>query len=168
MKWPLVDCYPDIPMGQHAGAFGAKRKHDIHTGVDLYCDENKCVVSIEDGVVMAIEPFTGELAGSPWWNDTSCVVIAGASGICLYGEIRLHASLTVGDRVECGQTLGHVLRVLKVDKGLPMTMLHFELYESWHGAVSWELNDEKPPLLKDPTELLLKLRAENETIHFDK
>lgn len=168
MHWPLGNCYPAIPIGQQAGAFGVKRKYDVHTGVDLYCNEAQCVVSIEDGIVQAIEPFTGKSVGSPWWNDTSCVAIAGATGVCLYGEIQPHISLAVGDNVKCGQLLGHVLKVLKIDKGLPMTMLHFELYESWQGCASWMLGDEKPSQLKDPTELLLKLKAENETIHFNK
>jgi len=63
----------------HPGTFGAIRKFDIHTGVDLYCDHGTKVYSIEPGLVISVENFTGSLAESPWWNDTQAVLIKGVS-----------------------------------------------------------------------------------------
>jgi murein DD-endopeptidase MepM/ murein hydrolase activator NlpD len=44
----------------HAGGvFGAVRKYDIHTGIDLYCELEDPVYAIEDGVVVNVCHFTG-------------------------------------------------------------------------------------------------------------
>ena len=69
------------------GSFGYKRKFDIHTGVDLYCNKGDQVFAIEDGEVVAIEWFTGEKVDMPWWNNTQAVAIKGKSGVINYGEI---------------------------------------------------------------------------------
>lgn len=141
------------------GAFGSVRKHDIHTGVDLYCEPGSSVVAIEDGRVVKIEDFTGAAAGSPWWNDTKAVLVLGASGVVCYGEIE--PRVRYSDYVKEGQQIGVVRTVLKKNKGLPMTMLHFELYERWvRNTVVWELGKDKPEGLKDPTWLLKELRDE--------
>lgn len=59
-RWPLDPLreHP-LPRAPHAGAFGATRRHDVHTGIDLYADEGDAVVAVEDGVVVALEDFTG-------------------------------------------------------------------------------------------------------------
>ena len=69
------------------GKFGAVRKYDVHTGVDLYCESGSAVHAVEDGIVVNIENFTGPLAGSSWWNDTKSVLIEGKYGVVCYGEI---------------------------------------------------------------------------------
>ena len=137
----------------HPGRFGAVRKFDIHTGVDLYCDERHEVVAVEPGTVVAIETFTGPNAGSPWWHETLAVLVEGASGVVLYGEIVPRAGLEVGTLLGSGEVVGRVARVLKKDKGLPMTMLHLELYASGTRASSWwKLGEPRPTTLLDPTE----------------
>lgn len=148
---PLVE----IPVTPHPGSFGAVRKFDIHTGVDLYVPEGTEVYAMEAGQVISIENFTGPKAGSPWWLDTQAILIEGASGVLLYGEV--DASVQVGDQVTEGQLLGRVKRVLIKDKGKPVTMLHFERYEPWvRYSVFWGLTDPKMPKgLLDPTDLLL-------------
>lgn len=143
------DC-PEVGEG-HPGAFGSVRLHDVHTGIDLYCEEGECVYSIEDGVVVGIEIFTGPNTKppSPWWHETHAVLIEGKSGVFLYGEIA--PSLRVGDVVHAGDKVGNVKTVLKKDKGKPMTMLHFEQYV--HGtreSVWWPLNENKPESLLNP------------------
>jgi len=146
---------PEIPVGQHDGAFGFTRKHDVHTGVDLYCNPFDKVYSIEKGVVVAIIDFTGSKADSPWWNDTRAILIEGNSGVVVYGEVKEREGLKVGDNVECGEMIGEVITVLQKDKGKPMTMLHMELYK--HGTkdvVWWKLGKEKPASLLDPTKIL--------------
>jgi hypothetical protein len=60
-----------------------------------------------------VEPFTGPTDNSPWWLDTDCVLIEGASGVICYGEIE--TNMRVGERVEKGRrVIGHVKRVVPV------------------------------------------------------
>ena len=138
------------------GGFGTIRKYDTHTGVDLYCEDGDEVFAIEDGVVIAIEDFTGENAGSPWWEQTQAVVIKSGNLIWLYGEIT--TDLVVGQKISEGQIIGNVKRVLKKDKQkTPTSMLHMELYDDYNGSVIWEHNKPKPNGLLDPTNKLIKL-----------
>ncbi len=81
--FPLKNFKYTIPTGTDLGAFGVPRKHDVHTGVDLYCQEGDPVFAIEQSVITDIIPFTGEIAGFPWWNNTYAVVLSGASGTIL-------------------------------------------------------------------------------------
>ena len=137
------------------GRFGGVRKYDIHTGVDLYCDQNDLVYAIESGFVVGINWFTRLNAGSPWWNDTKCVLVSGKSGVILYGEV--NPTVTVGDYITEGSIIGNVLTVLRKDKGLPMTMLHIELYKhEYRGEGEW-WEVERPPMLLNIEDLLLKL-----------
>ena len=121
----------------------------------MYCQNNQEVYAIESGTVVNILPFTGEIAGYPWWNDTYCVMVESDSGVINYGEILPERSLKIGDEIKRGQFIGNIIRVLKKDKGLPMDMLHLEIYK--HGStetVGWNLNSPKPDSLMDPYELL--------------
>ncbi len=155
--FPLKNYKHEVPLGDDLGAFGVIRKHDIHTGIDLYCNEGDEVYAIEDGEVLAIKPFTGEIAGFPWWNDTYAVAVKGKSGVINYGEIQPDDKLNVGDKITEGTPLGHVIPVLKKDKGkVPsMNMLHLELYEEYNDHwIEWQLDTPQPENLKNPTDLL--------------
>ncbi len=72
--WPLRTERRVMP--DDVGRFGAQRRLDVHTGVDLYCEPNTEVVAVEAGTVRVIEWFTGQhaLTGegevTSWWNDT--------------------------------------------------------------------------------------------------
>lgn len=105
-----------IPQGIHAGAFGAIRKHDIHTGIDLYVPENTSVYALDDGIVIDISVFTGQLASppSPWWNETYAVIVyhVNLNVFILYGEIQ-PINLKKYQIVEKGSLIGNVLRVSK-------------------------------------------------------
>jgi hypothetical protein len=95
----------------------------------------------------------------PWWNNTKAIAINGKSGVINYGEVVPHENLKVGDKVKEGDLIGWVATVLKKDKGkVPsITMLHIELYSEYNGDwCLWELDEEKPINLLDPTELLIK------------
>lgn len=158
--FPLKDYKYEIPTGQDLGAFGVPRKHDVHTGVDLYCKEGDFVHAIEDGTILAVKPFTGEIAGFPWWKDTWAIAVAGKSGIINYGEVRL-GNFKAGDLITEGTVLGYVIPVLKEDKGkVPSTsMLHLELYNEYNGEwTEWTLGTEKPKNLENPTNLLVSLK----------
>jgi murein DD-endopeptidase MepM/ murein hydrolase activator NlpD len=145
-----------LPVGDHPGAFGCKRLFHKHEGVDLYCCHGMPVYAVEDGEVVAIEHFTGEKSNppSPWWNDTHSVLIEGQTGVVVYGEV--DPLVSIGDKVKAGQTVARVRKVLKKDKGRPMSMLHLELHE--HGTrQTYEWMDEQPASLFDPTPYLLLL-----------
>lgn len=146
-----------LPVWPHKGSFGYKRKFHHHEGVDLYVPEGTTIRAVEDSIVVAIEPFTGLHALSPWWEETFAILAEGDTGVVAYGEISPRPDLKVGSKFTAGDTVGHVLRVLKHDKGRPMSMLHLELY--LHGTtktVEWPAwQNEKPKELRDPTPYLL-------------
>jgi hypothetical protein len=146
------------------GMFGANRKFDIHTGVDLYCDPKSYVFAVEDGKIIAIDDFTGQLAGSPWWHETKALLVEGESGVVCYGEIEPIYDLEVGHKVQAGDIIGKVLTVLKKDKGLPMTMLHIELYKSGTTEpITWMINEKKPENLLNPMPYLIDSKDRNLT-----
>lgn len=152
-----IDNIGYIPSDNHAGAFGVTRKNHIHEGVDLYTETHNPVYAMESGTVVCIKPFTGISAGSDWWNDTQCIMISGDSGVLNYGELTID-TLFVGDRVSKGQYLGKIETVLKIDKGLPMSMLHFERYiiGTVEPITEWSLNMDQPTTLCDPSLLLIR------------
>jgi len=155
LLWPLPDIVPLLPEA-HPGAFGTKRRYDIHTGIDLYCAPNTEVISIEPGEVIKIEEFTGINASSPWWNDTHAVWIYNKDEdrTIVYGELSPVFS-NRGKYLPAGSYIGSVKTVLKKNKGLPMSMLHLEMYEGIpKEIVWWDLGSVQPDGLSNPTEFL--------------
>lgn len=158
MTWlfPIEGFRGPVPEPPHLGAFGTTRKFHTHEGVDLYTPEGTPVRAVEPGLIVTVEPFTGPDAGSPWWYDTMCLMVEGASGVVNYGEIT-PAQLQPGTIIQQGAIVGWVKQVLRKDKGRPMSMLHFELYD--HGVkepVEWKPQTSRPRRLLDPTPLLKK------------
>lgn len=151
-----------VPVFPHPGSFGAIRKHDRHTGVDLYVDSEKTgaiVRAIEAGTVVRVLNFTGPSSTppTPYWNDTQAVLVEGDTGVILYGEIS--PFVQEGDVLERGERLGKTVPVLKQDKGRPVEMLHVELLS--HGSRSeapvWSRNLDSPySFVHDPTLLLIQ------------
>lgn len=143
-----------LPVESHPGAFGVRRKHHTHEGVDLYAPHGTPVYAVEPGLVVRVAPFTGPLARLPWWLDTSAVWVEGASGVVLYGEIE--PVVSEGRVVAPGELIGHVSRVLAKDKGRPTSMLHLELHVAQsREAPEWLVHDRRPTVLRDPTPYLL-------------
>lgn len=162
MRLPLANLTGPVPTGAHPGAFGVARKFDVHTGVDLYCSRYEPVYAMCDGrVVNRIESFTGPDAGSPWWYHTSALMVEDTTGVWLYGEVTINPYLKVGHAVKAGDLLGHVVTVLKVDKGRPMAMLHLERYRlgTRDHVDAWGLDKPQPESLVDPTPYLLGIPA---------
>jgi len=169
-QWPLFRAN-GLPFGNHPGAFGFRRKHDVHTGVDLYTGKNSAVFAMETGKVVKVIPFTGAQFGYPWWENTSAVLVEGPSGVICYGEVEPHDSIKKGESVRKGQAIARVTPVLPEGKerldipGHSRSMLHIELYTHlyedksrgiWEG---WDLNaPNKPERLLDPTKKLLAAR----------
>lgn len=160
MKFPVPSAMRDIPQGDHPGAFGTRRKHHIHEGVDIYAAKTALVHAISDGVIIAIYQFTGGAVGMPWWEDTWAMAVADATGIWVYGEIQRPHTYTVGDHVEEGCYIAQLKQVLKVDKGRPMTMLHLERWKPFTAPHTflWQLDQPQPDFLLDPTPLLLEMK----------
>lgn len=156
MRLPL-DVEIAIPVGRHLGAFGARRKHHMHEGVDLYAPEGSPVYAMNKGVYLGCYQFTGEAVGSPWWNTTHACVIAHEDAIICYGELCPLPNIPVGYAVNEGDVLGVIVPVLKKDKGRPMSMLHVERYSHFDGEFyEWAIGQHKPSGLCDPTPYLLK------------
>ncbi len=144
-----------LPLFPHKGAFAVPRKFHVHEGVDLYVPEGTAVCAVEAGTVVDIQPFTGLHADTPWWEETWAVLVQGGTGVVVYGEIVPRLGLELNMHVPAGELLGRVKRVLKVDKGRPVSMLHLELHT--HGTrvcPAWERHAEPPSTLRDPTPYL--------------
>jgi len=168
--WPL----PGVPYDTHPrGKYGVVRRFDRHTGIDLYAEEGSKVVSMTDGYIKHLGPFTGPGVvcddypnGSDWWLPTEYIVIEHGGVLVLYGEIlvNFHVRERWKDKLgskylEAGTTLGTVKRVLRHDKGTPTSMLHVEQLREWTSRcpVVWGREDEDPPKeLMDPTNLIKK------------
>lgn len=159
MPYPPVHITHPVPKEGEPGAFGAVRKHDIHTGIDLYCKSDARVFAIEAGKVVAVEKFTGEHAGSPWWNNTWAILIESERGVLCYGELKPMWWVQPGYEVCHGEMIGEIIPVLKKDKGVtPVSMLHLELYKKGTGhTVWWNHGNPQPEELLDPTELVRNL-----------
>jgi hypothetical protein len=155
-SWPLPQQRKRmLPELWTPAAFGAVRKYDVHTGVDLYCRFNEPVCAVEAGTVVGIEHFTGPYVDSPWWLDTWAVLVEGPSGVICYGELEQKMSIEVGMVLHQDDFVGLVARVLPAKKGRHSTMLHLELYKpGTRKTVWWHLGKPQPKQLLDPTVLL--------------
>jgi len=147
----------EIPLHPHVGAFGIRRRHDVHKGIDLYALLNSNVYAVEDGTIIDICPFTGPKAGYDWWLDTDGIYVQGESGIVVYGEIGVKEGLRIGSKIVKGQHIANVKRVIVKDKGRPNCMLHLELHDKdWLHTPQWEINENQHRGILDPTPFLIR------------
>ena len=149
----------EIPVGPHCGAFGHVRTNHTHEGIDLYGNTDDTVYSMNDGVVIWINPLTGEQVGSPWWHNTLAIGVFTGTHTWVYGEVAPLEHIEMGTVVKSGDALAKLVPVLKKDKGRPMTMLHVELYDGYVPDCirTWPTDAPLPPgNLIDPTPYLLK------------
>lgn len=163
--FPIKNYRYKFPKKDEPSSFGYVRKFDIHTGVDLYCENGTPVYSMCDGVVVNIEDFTGEFSNppTPWWLNTKSVLVETETNVICYGEIT--TTLSIGDKIKEGDIIGNVSQVLKNDKGLPMSMLHIELYDKGViETVIWNIGEEKPKNLQDITTFLFSKYLINKVI----
>lgn len=138
---PFKDC----------GLFSAVRRHDIHTGLDFYCEEGSDVSCIREGVVVDVFQFTGIDVGTHWWNSTDAVVVECGHLIYVYGEV--NPSVRIGQHLSLGDRVGNVARVLRTNKGVtPTSMLHLEVWmkTGYKKNYTWKLGTDKPVGLLDP------------------
>lgn len=151
-----------LPLSPHIGSFGAKRKHEIHTGVDKYYTMGESVAAMEDGEVISIGQFTGKALGHDWWNDTWHITIKGKSGNIVYGEIKVDEQFKVGDKVKAGDFMGTLLEVVKEPpriyvEGHDPAMLHVELLRELSECPYWKVGEDRPKGILDPTPYLYLL-----------
>ena len=150
----------EIPVGaQHPGSFAYIRANHIHEGIDIYCERGDEVFSIENGIIEKIIPFTGEIAGSPWWNNTYSILVRHKNFYINYGELIPCDDLFTGQTIKEGHSLGFITPVLKKNKGRPMNMLHIEAYSIFSPLIEipikeWQLNTIKSDYLINPTNIL--------------
>lgn len=160
-----------LPINRHPGAFGCPRKHDIHTGIDLYGEEGDLVKAISNGVVIRNNQFTGAALGFPFWLDTDAVLVKSEKCFYLYGELK--SELKEGDIVKSGDAIGRLVPVLPIDKirpdisGHSNVMLHLEKYDLTYDPnkqynfglywPSWGLYSPKHSFLQDPTSDLIDI-----------
>lgn len=173
MKFPLRRDDVNFPtLISKEGTFGFKRKHDVHTGVDLYTVEGASVYAVESGRVVSVEKFTGPPESS-WWLTTYAVLVEGDSGVLVYGEVE--PLVTEGQEVTEGQHIARVIPVLPEGKERPdipghsRFMLHFEQYEAGTlHTVWWHLGEPQPKGLRDPLPLLSRAWNEQSLRSLDK
>jgi hypothetical protein len=170
MKFPInINSFRGLPINNHPGSFGYIRKHDVHTGIDIYVDEMEPIYAIEDGTVINYYQFTGKDIGFDWWLDTWALVVKSTNGYFIYGEIK--SDKKIGDIVKAGDHIGNVIPVLPKEKirdwipGHSNCMLHLERYnldyKLEYGWVAWEIGQRKPHFLEDPTPFLIKALDNN-------
>lgn len=143
-QWPVPNSYlKHIPEKGEPGSFWEDRDDRRHCGVDIYAPEGAIVVAIESGVVIDSGVFTDPTL-CDYHNRTYYVVIKSKEKINYkYAEI-LDVSVSIGEFVEVGTTIGKIGSVVNIDmlgpdspfyirelahKGNP-SMLHLELYKA--------------------------------------
>jgi len=163
-RWanPLPGCFWSLSIGKyHQSGFGAKRKYGFHTGIDLSCEHNQPLGTVEDGIVIAIRDFTNnkkKQKPAPWLNRTRVILIEGETGVVAYCNVRERPGLRVGDLVDAGEIIGNVVRLNKKKRRKDKCMLHIELYtKETKRRVSWSNSYPKPPQLLDPTDHLVDI-----------
>lgn len=162
--WASLDLEQEteIPLSrQHPGSFLYTRKNHIHEGIDLYCLPDQDVCAINNGIVIDIIPFTGAIAGTPFWENTYGLVVEDLRGVWIYGEIQPLPNIQIGYQLVEGELLGKVVKVLKNNKGRPTSMLHLERYcRGTHASIGvLPLGSAVPKHLLNPVEELLRLNT---------
>jgi len=162
---PLPGHIWSLPLGKYSdGGFGSRRKHSIHTGIDLFCEHNQPLASVEEGIVVAIKDFSKNK--TPWLNRTRVILIEGCTGVVVYCNVEERPGLQVGDLVEAGEIIGKVIRINKKKKKQDKCMLHLELYEQeTKRRVVWSYNYPKPIQLLDPTDYLVNIITKTQVIY---
>ena len=155
-KDPLPVYLWSLPIGKyHPAGFGYSKNHNVHTGVDLYVPDNIPVVSVEAGTVIAILQFTGPGTPYPSLIPTEAIMIEGATGVVLYGEVEVKKDIQVGQVIEAGSRIANIKCAI-----LNQPMLHLELYK--HGTKKprvWKQGAVQPKSLLDPTPHLISLKT---------
>ena len=150
--WPLPDVEPRLVATYGGKAFGATRpasggRARRHAGVDILAPRGSLVVAMEDGELVADQPFLGPGAVALLQQTNTGPVI-------LYGEVEPDSwrefGLRVGSPVQRGQAIARV----GVTPG-GSSMLHLETYrQGTRRNARWFADTFPPPSLLEPTAYL--------------
>ncbi len=155
LVWPLHGLDPLLP-GNELGSFGRETGGTMRTRVDLYCERGQSVVSVEEGTVVAIVPFSGKHTRenpNSTDHDTFAVLVEGPAGVVVYGNV--HPLVAVGKRVKADEHIASVVPRCSHFTGVPMVMLGFELHATGsRELLRWYRGDPRPDALLDPIPLL--------------
>jgi hypothetical protein len=164
---PLPDCTWSLPVGKyHPAGFGARRKYNLHTGIDLFCEHMQPVASVEAGTIISLKDFSKRKNKSPWLNRTRVILIEGKTGVSAYCNVIERKGLKVGDEVRSGEIIGNVVRLNKKKRRKDVCMLHLELYaKGTRKRVTWSYNFPKPPQLLDPSKHLLGIITDSQVVY---
>lgn len=164
LQMPILSTWKDpipavswsLPIGKyHPAGFGYSKSHNIHTGIDLYVPEGSTVHSVEDGTIIDIFKFTGPKTIYPQLLPTEAVVVNGATGLVLYGEVEVLEGLQIGQLIGAGAKIANIICAVP-----DQPMLHLELHK--HGSkipCLWKQGHPQPKSLLDPTSYLLSLKT---------
>ena len=155
-KDPLPAVCWSLPIGKyHPAGFGYSKNHNVHTGIDLYVPESSSVHSVEAGTVIDIFNFTGPKTLYPQLLPTEAIVIHGATGLVLYGELQVLKDIQFGQLIGAGTKIANIICAVP-----DQPMLHLELHKPGSKIPSvWKQGQPQPKSLLDPTSYLLSLKT---------
>lgn len=155
-KDPLPAVSWSLPIGKyHPAGFGYSKNYNVHTGIDLYVPEYSSVHAVEGGTVIDIFKFTGMGTSYPNLDTTNAIMIEGASGVVLYGEVEVLKDISIGQLIEPGSKIA-VIKCAITNHA----MLHLEWYtQGTIQPIIWKQNTAQPKRLLDPTSNLLALKT---------
>lgn len=155
-KDPLPAACWSLPIGNyHPAGFGYAKNYNVHTGIDIYVPEHSCVHAVEGGIVIDIFKFTGLGTSYPNLDPTYAIMIEGASGVVLYGEVEVLKDIRIGQLIEPGSKIALVKCAI-----INQAMLHLEWYaQGTIQPIIWKQNTARPKRLLDPTSNLLTLKT---------
>lgn len=169
LQWPVPASFSKVlPVSGEPGCFWENRGDRFHCGIDIYAPFGSPVCAVADGTVVKVELFT-----SPdfiaYWNTTVAITIKHDTDLFVrYAEMQ-DSLLTVGQRVRCGDIVGHVGQVLELSRitdQAPLyiqklkqndnpTMLHLEMFCTFPNEILSYLGgntfqDQQPDFLLNP------------------
>lgn len=159
-----------FPHKNSPGSFLEDREDRVHIGIDIYCEIDSDIFSIEDGEVYSIG-VTENTKMLNYWNRNYYVIIQNKSGtFTKYSELE-KVNVKVGDEIHSGERIaivGHMPDPKKIDEFSPsyikklkdnnQRILHLEIYKdhpiekelNYFGG-NWLNKKEIPDNLIDPT-----------------
>lgn len=165
---PLPNFSWSLPIGKyHSSGFGSRKSNGkFHTGVDIQCEPEQQVVSMEYGVVVDIQPFI-KAKESNNVRKTKTIFVEGATGVIVYGNVIYDSNLEIDQEVEAGQPIGKTVNIYRNKSNKHnVCYLHIEWYEpGTRKRVNWNPNYPKPEHLWDPSTKLLNIKKENGVLY---
>lgn len=149
-RWPLESAPHDWTA---AGSFGARRPTSAdftrrHQGVDLYAPVGAAVLACEDGVIVAVQGWSGP--------GTKALLVESDGVLLLYGAVAPGSYGAIGTTVRRGEKIATI--------GVyphGSSMLHFE---AWEPGIRpprppWSAHGQQPAALHNAEEYLERCRS---------